>query len=88
MSKFKGIIKSPHVQIALVTGFSIIIMAWFSKKIIPNPISYLGLAFPPFIATIYEAFLDRYKDKKIMRPFYWIIAILIATALMIILHWD
>jgi predicted histidine transporter YuiF (NhaC family) len=55
MQKLKELIKSPHIQIALATGVSIIVLAYFSKKILPEPIGYLPLAIPPFIATIYEA---------------------------------
>jgi len=68
MSKIKELIKSPHIQIALATGFSIIILAYFSKRIFPEPIGYLPLAIPPFIATIYEGVIGKYKDKKFARP--------------------
>jgi hypothetical protein len=37
MSKIKELIKSPHIQIALATGFSIIVMAYFSKRVLPKP---------------------------------------------------
>jgi hypothetical protein len=36
MSKFKKLIKSPHIHIALATGFSIIIMAMYRKRLIEN----------------------------------------------------
>jgi len=48
MSKVKDFFKSPHIQIALATGFSIIVMAYFSKRILPRPIGYLPSAIPPF----------------------------------------
>ena len=51
MSKFKEAIKSPHIHIALAMGFSIIVMAYFSKRILPEPMGYLALAFPPFIGV-------------------------------------
>ena len=55
MKKNLALLKSPHIQIALATGLSIIVLAYFSKNILPEPIGYLLLAIPPFIATIYEA---------------------------------
>jgi hypothetical protein len=55
MKKILELIKSPRIQIALVTGVSIIVLAYFSKKLLPEPIGYLPLAIPLFIATIYEA---------------------------------
>lgn len=85
MSKFKESIKSPHIHIALATGFSIIIMAYFSKRILPEPIGYLSLAIPPFLALIFESLLgSRYKDSKFCSSWYFVAGILIATALVIL----
>jgi len=84
MKKLKELIKSPHIQIALATGVSIIVLAYFSKKILPEPIGYLPLAIPPFIATIYEAVAAKYKNKKITTTWYWVAAILITTVIIII----
>lgn len=86
MSKFNELIKSPHIQIALATGVSIIVLAYFSKKILPEPIGYLPLAIPPFIATIYEAVANKYKNKKITTTWYWVAAILLATVFVIVLY--
>jgi hypothetical protein len=86
MSKFKVAIKSPHIHIALTIGFSIIVMAYFSKRILPEPIGYLSLAFPPFIGAIFELLLDKYKNSWFCKTWYWVVAILIATALVIIFH--
>jgi len=86
MSKLKEFFKSPHIQIALATGFSILVLAYFSKRVLPKPLGYLELALPPFLATIYEAALGRYKESRICTTWYWIAAILIATALVIIVH--
>jgi hypothetical protein len=86
MSKIKDFFKSPHIQIALATGASIIILAIFSKKILPEPIGYLPLAIPPFIATIFESVLAKYPNKKISTASYWAIAIFLATAIVIIAY--
>ena len=86
MNKLKEFFKSPHIQIALATGVSIIVLAYFSKKILPEPIGYLPLAIPPFIATIYEAVANKYKNKKITTTWYWVAAILFATAILIVFY--
>jgi hypothetical protein len=86
MSKIKDFFRSPHIQIALAVGLSIIIMAYFSKRILPEPLSYLSMAVPPFIATIYEGFSSKYKNSKYFKTWYWITAIFIATAAVIILN--
>ncbi len=86
MSKIKTFFSSPHIQIALATGFSIIVMAIFSKRILPEPIDYLSLAVPPFIATIFELLLEKHKDSKFLNPMYWVVVILLATAFVILFH--
>jgi len=84
MPKFKEYMKSPHIQIALATGFSIILMAYVSKRILSEQIGYLPLAIPPFIATIYEAVLEKYKVSKVCATWIWIVAIFMATGLVIL----
>ena len=86
MSKAKDFIKNHHIQISMATGISIIVLAYFSKKILPEPLSYLELAAPPFIATIYESMLTKNKDKKYMQTWIWVVAILTGTALVITLN--
>lgn len=86
MSKIKELLKSPHIQIAIATGICIIILAYVSKRILPQPMSELAIAIPPFLMTIYEAVLSRHKDSKISTPWYWILAIFAATAILILFH--
>ena len=83
MKKLKEFIKSPHIQIALAAGVSIIVLAYFSKRILPEPIGYLPSALPPFIGVVYEGVLAKHKNKKIATTWYWIAAIFIATAIII-----
>jgi len=85
MRKFKELLKSPHIQIALATGVSIIVMAYFSKRVLPEPIGYLPMTIPPFIALVYENVLNKHKNKKIATAWYWVIAIFVATALIILI---
>ena len=86
MSKLKALLVSPHVIIALTTGICIIALAYFSKKILPEPIGYLPTAIPPFFMVIYEALYERYKNRRICTPWYWVVAIFLSTAIIIILH--
>ena len=85
-NRLKKLLSNPHIQIALPTGACIIIMAFVSKRVLSEPIGYLPLAIPPFIAAIYEAILDRYKDSRFCTTWYWIVAIFLATALVIIFN--
>ena len=78
---------SPYIQIALATGISIIIMAYFSKRVFTEPIGYLSLAVPPFIASIFSGFYERNKESAWFKPAYWIAAIFAATAIVILAYW-
>jgi hypothetical protein len=86
MNKLKELIKSPHVQIALATAVSIIALAYFSKRVLPEPIDNLSTAVPPFIALIFESVLSKHKNTKIATTWYWVAAILLSSALIILLY--
>ncbi|MFC2135874.1 hypothetical protein ACFLTH_14760 [Bacteroidota bacterium] len=86
MTKFKQTIKSPHIHGAITAGFSIIAMALCSKYLCAKPIGYLSLAIPPFIATLHSSLLDKYKERRSMKTWYWVTAIIIATAVVIFIH--
>lgn len=88
MSKIFDFFKSPHIQIALATGISIIALAYFSKRILSEPIGYLPSALPPFLMVIYESLQGKYKNHKILTTWYWISAIFLSTALIILIYWN
>lgn len=82
----KELLKSPHIQIALATGFNIIVLAYFSKRILPEPIGYLSLAIPPFIGTVFETLLSKYKGSRFCKTAYWVSAIFLSTVIVIIIN--
>ena len=86
MSKLMKFIKSSHIQIALATGISIVILAYVSKRVLTKPMGNLSLAITPFLMGVYETFLGRNKNSKICTPWYWIVAIFAITALIILIH--
>jgi hypothetical protein len=86
MNKIKKFKINPLIQIALATGVSIIVLAYFSKRVLPEPLSYLELAMPPFIATFFEATTQKKKAAWFGRPVVGILAILLATVLVIALN--
>lgn len=86
MKKIIDLFKSPHIQISIATGISIILIAYFSKHVLTKSIGYLPTAIPPFFMVIYEAVVAKYKNHKITTTWYWIAAIIISTALVIVLN--
>jgi len=85
-AKIIELLKSPHIHISLGAGFSIIVLAVFSKHILPEPIGYLPLAVPPFVGTLFATLLSKYPDSKFMKTWYWVTAVLLATAIVILLY--
>ncbi|KAA3615442.1 MAG: hypothetical protein DWQ05_13905 [Calditrichaeota bacterium] len=86
MSKLREFFRSPHIQIALATGISIIALAFVSKRLLAEPMHNLIIALPPFIALTFETLLGRYKDSKICTTWYWVTAVLGATAVIIFFY--
>lgn len=86
MSKLKEFVKSPHIKIALATGFCIVLTAYVSKKVLSEPMKDVELGIVPFIALIYELLLGKNKNSKYLKPEYWITAIFITTLLLIVFH--
>lgn len=86
MSGLKKLIESPLIQVALATGTCIILLAYFSKRILPQPIGYLPLAIPPFLMTIHAAAANRYNYSGLWKTWYWVAAIFVTTGLIIVLH--
>jgi hypothetical protein len=86
VSKIKELLKSPHIQIALATGFSIIILAFFSKRILKEPIGFIPLAIPAFIASVFETLLGKYGESKLLTTWYWITAVLLSAVITIFIY--
>ena len=86
MSIVKKFCFNPQIQIALAAGTSIIVLAYFSKRVLPEPLSYLELAIPPFLATFYEGATKKKKAAWYGRPVVGILAVLLATVLVIVLN--
>ncbi len=83
VEKVKEYLAHPIIQIALAAGASIIILAYFSKRVLPQPLSTLELALPPFVATLFEALAKTREGAWYTRPVFGVIAIALATVLVI-----
>ena len=86
MSKFEKLLKSPHIQIALAAGISILLIASFSKWVLEKPINPFLLAVPALIEVVYEYYLKKDKESKILKTWYWVCGILFSTILIIFIH--
>lgn len=86
MSKLKQLLHSPRIHVALAAGVSIVILAYVSKRILPQPIRVAYLAIPPLLMALHEYVLNRYQETRMAKTAYWVMAIFAATAMVIIVH--
>ena len=86
MSTFKELIKSGHIHVALALGISIIVLAYVSKRVLPVPIRPLYLSVTSLIMAAYEAAANLKKYERFAKSIYWVIAILLATVVIILIH--
>ncbi len=86
MSKSKPAGIHPRIQLALAVGASIVALAYFSKRVLPEPLSYLELALPPFIAMVYEVATAKNRTPWYSQPMVGVMAVVLTTALVILLN--
>ena len=86
MSRVAEFLKSHHIQLALAAGISILLLAYFSKRVLSEPIPTLYRAFPALLAVIAEGVISKNKGLWIANSGYWVAAILVSTAIEIGLH--
>ena len=78
--------RSKHIQLALVSGASIVALAYVSKRVLPEPMDNLFVSLPALLVVLAEATLGIKKDKWYARTGYWLVAIALATIAIIVLH--
>jgi hypothetical protein len=77
---------SRHIQMALVTGASIIALSYVSKRVLAEPMRDLYIAVPGLILAFAEG-MDRLRKRARYTSFYmWMAGAVLATALIIALH--
>ena len=86
MRKLVEFFKSHHIQLALAAGASIIALAYVSKRVLPEPMDNLVLAFPPFVAVVGEGVISQHGESWYGKARVWVLATLLATVLVIGYH--
>ena len=83
MQTIKDFFAHPLIQIALAVGFSIVVLAYFSKNVLDEPLSNLEHALPPFIAVLFQPLANIRKGAWFTRPIVGVLAVLLTTVLVI-----
>jgi hypothetical protein len=84
--KVREFFAHPIIQMALAAGASILTLAYFSKRVLPEPLSNLELALPPFLATVFEGLAHRHRGAWYARPSMGIAVVVISTLLIIVFN--
>ena len=86
MAKIKDLLKSAHTYIVFVDGLSILAMAIASKYFLKTKINPFFLALPALVVVCYEGLANHKKYRRFANPWYWVIAVILATAGIILYH--
>lgn len=84
--RIKEFFSSKHIQLALVSGTSIIALAFISKRVLSEPMGPLILSLPALMVAIAEWLLGKKKKAWYTNLNYWMIAIALTTILIITIN--
>ena len=82
----KEFFQAKPIQLALVSGASIIALAWVSKRVLPEPMRKLYMSIPALMVFMGGGLMGMKKKSWYTNINYWMIAIAMATILIIVLH--
>jgi D-alanyl-D-alanine carboxypeptidase len=82
----KDFFSSKHIQLALVSGASIILLAYVSKRVLPEPIDKKLLTIPPLMVVMAEGFINSKKKAWFTNANFWLVGIVLANILIIAPH--
>ncbi|MCP4583909.1 MAG: hypothetical protein GY839_20040 [candidate division Zixibacteria bacterium] len=88
MKKLKKLIKSGHAQVEGALAINIIVLAYVATRELTRPISYLEFSIAALLMAGYEGVARSKKTANawFVDPAYWVAAIVVATALIIMRH--
>ena len=86
MKKIKEFFAHPIIQLALVLGASTLILSYFSKRILAEPIRKWELGLPAFLAMLFQGYAVHKKSFWFSRPWIGILLVVLTTALIIALN--
>ena len=86
MENIKAFFAHPIIQFALVLGACTITLAYFSKRVLPEPLSNLELALPQLLAMLLEGIAVSRKLSWYRRPQYSIAVLVVVTFVVIVFN--
>ena len=86
MRVVKEFFAHPIIQIALALGASTVILAYYSKRVLDQPLRNWELGLPAFLAMLFQGYVQTHKSSRFSRSWIGILAVVLATVLVIVLN--
>jgi hypothetical protein len=86
VENIKAFFAHPIIQFAIALGASTIILAYFSKRVLPEPLSNLELALPQLLAVLFEGIAVSRNVTWYQRPRHGIVVLVVVTFLVIVFN--
>ena len=86
MNTLIKIIKNDQIQVALVTGLCIIVLAVVFKRMLHLQISNIESGLPALVFFIFGGIRTKFADRFWSRPLFWNLILIIVTGVVIILR--
>ena len=86
MKVIREFFSHPIIQTVLVLGVCTVTLAYFSKRVLAEPLSNLELGLPALLAMVFQGLTSNRKTRIFYRPWIGMLIIAVTTALIIILN--
>ena len=86
MKAVREFFSHPLIQTALVLGVCTIALAYFSKRVLPEPLSNLELGLPALLGMLFQGLTSFGNKKKFYRPWVGMLIIAVTTTLIIMIN--
>ena len=86
MNKIKEFFAHPIILLALVLGASTLVLSYFSKRVLAEPLSKLELGLPALLAMLFQGLAKTKKSSWSSRPWIGMLLVVLTTVLIIVLN--
>ena len=88
MGRLGRVFGSGHIQVALATGISLVLITYLSRRVMSRPVPDFWLAAPPLLMALYEGVSKSRGGTWYARASTWVAAIALATIAIVVLTWS
>ena len=86
LKTIKEFFAHPIIQLALVLGAITLILSYFSKRVLTEPLRNWELGLPAFIASLFKGLSHMKKSSWFSRTWIGILLVVLSAVLVIVLN--